>query len=61
MVPQALTALSKHSQNNILYDPNKAGNISKLQLEECNEILQYFGLSLSSDMDRDEFQKLMGK
>jgi len=59
MIPHALTALNKHSQNNVLYDPNTAGNITKLQLKESDEILQFFGLPISTEMDKDEYQKLV--
>jgi len=59
LVPLALTALDKHSQNNMIYDPNKAENVTQAELDECDGIMEWRGIQLSSRMSFHQFEQIL--
>jgi len=55
LVPIALQALQRHSQNNMLYDPTKAKNISSSALADCDEFLEWANLPFTSQTPVEQF------
>jgi len=55
-VTLALTALNKHSQNDILFDPNKVNNISEAQLKLCDAIFDWAELPFNTSSSMQEFK-----
>jgi len=53
-VPIAMQALSKHSQNNLLYDPNAVVAIPDNLLKECDEILDWANIPLNTKTPIEE-------
>jgi len=59
MVPLALTAMEKHSQNDILYDPMKAKNITQQELHNADCIFEWLGLPFDTKVSMEKFKELM--
>jgi len=57
-VPEAMTALERHSQNNILFDPKKARNISDNALTDCEDIFEWFGLPFTTKTPLEDFESI---
>jgi len=51
-----MTALKKHSQNNMLFDPNKALEIKSNQLEEFDFALSLFDFPFNTKSSYEEFE-----
>jgi len=58
-VPLAKTALQKHAQNNLTYDPKKAESIPDQFLGECDEILAWVGTPFSTKTSINDYIKEM--
>jgi len=59
LVPLALTALDRHSQNNAFYDPNNAANITQRYLDQSDKIFSWVGLPVNTKMSLDDFVEKM--
>jgi len=55
----AMTALDKHSQNNILFDPTKVGSIPPKHLADCDEIFHWAGLPFDTNTPLEDYIKSM--
>jgi len=58
LVPVALTAFDKHSQNDMLYDPKKVKNITKEDCQKADEIFAWAGLPFDTQTPMEEFKLL---
>ena len=60
-VPQALTALKKHSQAEMFGSSklNKENLISKIDGEKCNEMFDLFQVPIKLDMTLEELSKVV--
>jgi len=59
MLPLALTALERHSQNNLLYDPRKAKSILPDELEDADHIFKWLKLPFDTNVSIDKFKEIM--
>jgi len=55
----AKTALDKHSQNDMLYNPKKATSIPSEVLKECDEVLDWSGIPLNSGSSMEEYLSIV--
>jgi len=58
-IPLALTALERHSQNDILYDPLKAKSITKKELRDGDNVFKWLGLPFDTRVTMEEFTNIM--
>jgi len=58
LVAKALTALQKHSQNDILYDPKRVTSIPQDSLQKANSIFEWTRLPFDCDTPMDEFKRI---
>jgi len=54
-VEVALTALDKHSQNNMLYDPNEALDIPASYLAQCDIAFEVMGFPFNTKSKYEEY------
>jgi len=54
-VDVALTALDKHSQNNMLYNPNEALDIPSRYLDECDVAFDAINLPFNNKSKYEDF------
>jgi len=55
-VSVAVTALDKHSQNDLVYDPNKVRGITAEQLELCDDIMDWADLPFNTKTSMEDFK-----
>jgi len=58
-VKDCLAAFNTHSQNNLLFDPNTAGNISEDTLVECDKVLNWVGIPFDTKSSLADFKMHM--
>jgi len=58
-VPLALTAMERHSQNDMLYDPAKAKNLTTQDLKDAEVIFQWLKLPFTTKVSIEDFTNLM--
>jgi len=61
LVSVAKTALGKHSQNDVLYDPKEAINVSKEELKLADGIFKWSGLPYNCETSMEEFKAAFNK
>jgi len=59
LVPIAMTALERHSQNDILYDPLKAQNISEEELQDADRVFAWLKLPFDTKVSMKDFKEVM--
>jgi len=59
LVPIALTAMKRHSQNDIMYDPTKAENITEQELRDADVVFDWLGLPFNTMVTMEDFKQTM--
>jgi len=59
LVPIALTALERHSQNDMLYDPLKAKNLTQEDIKDADMIFKWLKLPFSMNVSMGDFRETM--
>jgi len=59
MVPLALPAMNKHSQNDILFDRSKARVLKPFEVDETNRMLAWIGLPFNTETSLKDFTKIV--
>jgi len=57
-VPVAKTAMNKHSQNDILYDPKRVTNITEELLKLCDDVFKWAQLPFDTKTPMEEFKNI---
>jgi len=59
LVDLGLSAMERHSQNDVFFDRSKAKNISEEQLKTSQEMFDWIGAPLSIDVSMDDYRTVM--
>jgi len=57
-VSLAKTALEQHSQNDVIYDPNKVTGVKEKQLASCDDIFDWAELPFNTKTSMEEFKSM---
>jgi len=58
-VEVALSAMERHSQNDLFFDPKKVKSVSNENLEECDAILDWIGIPFNSKTSMVDFVSIV--
>jgi len=59
LVDIGMKAMEKHSQNDVIYNPKKAKNITEDQLKTTREWFEWLGAPVTLDIPLNEYVELM--